>query len=90
MNSNKQYVTIEFVADMSIRAQESFRKIFESSGELLKAGSVPYTLGIEGALVHFLLKLTGGTSMISVGAQTKFALNFKRYITKNTQLVSGE
>ena len=90
MNSNKQYVTIEFVADMSTRAQESFRKIFESSGELLKAGSVPYTLGIEGALVHFLLKLTGGTSMISVGAQTKFALNFKRYITKNTQLVSGE
>jgi len=89
VNSDKQHVTIEFLADMSTHAQDSFKRIFESDGQLLKAGTVPYTLGIEGALVNFLLKLTGGVSTISVGAKTKFAISFKRHISKNTRLTSG-
>jgi len=88
VNSDQSNVLFVFSAATGMKAQESFVKLFAKEAEVLKAGIIPYTLGIEGVLIQRLVVVLKATLSFEIGSTSKVTLSFDRYISKNSEISS--
>ncbi len=90
ITSDNTHVQFTFSAETSIDAQVVFRKLFEKRDVILRAGEVPYTLGIEGVLIERILKLLKGSFEYTVGSRSSVVMRFERYVSGNSKLAFNE
>lgn len=86
VNSDQSKVLFVFSAVTGLRAQESLKKLFAKEAEVLKAGVIPYTLGIEGVLIQRILVLLKANLSFEIGSTSKVILSFGRYVSKNNKI----